>query len=191
MKSIELDGKTSALILIDLQNGIVAMPTVPYSAAQVVSTCAELATRFRAHGATVVYVRVDLANMVKLKVDAPSRDPNAPPPPPIASEIVTEAGLMPVDLVITKRHWSAFSRTDLEQQLIERGVRTVVLGGIATNLGVESTARDAAGLGFDVVFVEDAMASRIVDAHRFAVETIFPRLGRVCKANQLILAATA
>jgi len=187
MKSIELDSKTTALILIDLQNGIVAMPTAPYSADQVVSRCAELARVFRTHGATVVYARVDMDNFMKLNVDVPSRDPNTPPPPENASEIVQEAGLKSGDWVITKRHWSAFLGTDLEHRLIERGVRTVVLGGIATNFGVESTARDAAGLAFDVVLVEDAMASRTVEAHRFSVETIFPRLGRVRKANQLCI----
>ena len=165
------------------------MPTEPYAAPDVVSNCAELATVFRSQGASVIFVRVDLANFQKLTVDMPSRDPNAPPLPAIASELVREAGWEPGDLVITKRHWSAFLGTDLEHQLIERGVRTIVLGGISTNYGVESTARDAAGLGFDVVLVEDAMTSRSADAHRFAVETIFPRLGRVRKFDQLKIVA--
>ena len=137
----------------------------------------------------VVYVRVDMGNLLKLTVDTPSRDPNAPPPLAIASELVPEAGWKPADLLITKRHWSAFLGTDLEQRLIERNVRTIVLGGITTNFGVESTARDGAGLGFDVIFVEDAMASRSVEAHQFSVETIFPRLGRVRKAYQVNITA--
>ncbi|MGO9446613.1 MAG: isochorismatase family protein [Thiobacillaceae bacterium] len=189
MQSIELDWKTSALILIDLQNSVVARKVAPHSAVEVVRRCAELALAFRKHGAAVVYVRVDIANFLKLRVDVPSRDPNAPPPPANASDLVPEAGMNPGDLIVTKRHWSAFLGTDLEHQLIERGIHTVVLGGIATNFGVESTARDAAGLGFDVILVEDAMASLSPEAHRFSVETIFPRLGRVRRASQLRIAA--
>lgn len=189
MELLELDWQTSALVLIDLQQGIVAAQTAPYPTAQVVSTCAKLATTFRAQGATVIYVRVDLANFRKLRVDAPLRDPNGPPPPASASELVPEAGMTSADLLVTKRHWSAFLATELERHLTERGIRTLVLGGIATNFGIESTARDAAGLGFDVVLVEDAMSSFSAEMHRFSIETIFPRLGRVRKADQLGVSA--
>lgn len=83
------------------------------------------------------------------------------------------------DIRITKHQWGAFYGTELDLQLRQRGVRTIVLGGIATNFGVESTARDAYERGYSLVFVEDAMAGITADAHTFARETIFPRLGRV------------
>jgi nicotinamidase-related amidase len=188
MNTVRLDPATTALVLIDLQQGIVAMEGAPHSTRQVVQQCAELARKFRKAGAGVVYVRVDVANFVKLDVDRPSRDPNAPPPPAAAMELMPEAGKEEQDLLITKRHWSALIGTELEWELRSRGVQTIVLGGVATNFGVESTARDAAGLGFDVVFVEEAMTSVSVEAHRFAVDLVFPRIGRVRSAAELELA---
>ncbi len=136
----------------------------------------------------MVYVRVDLANMLRLPADKSMRDPNAPPPPAEASELVPEAGFQSGDLLITKRQWGAFFGTDLEQQLHKRGIHTIVLGGIATNYGVESTARAAAGLGFELVVVEDATTSLNADAHRFAFENIFPLLGHVRSTEQVMKA---
>jgi nicotinamidase-related amidase len=186
LNSLNLEPEKTALVLIDLQNGIVAVPTAPYASAEVVEKSRLLAEAFRAKGAPVIYVRVNTGDLLHLPVDAPHRDPNAPPPPAIASEIVAEAGFQAGDLLITKRHWGAFAGTDLEQQLKHRGIETVVLGGIATNFGVESTARQGTGLGFAFVIVEDACTSLDVQAHRFAFETIFPRLARVRKADEVI-----
>ena len=124
--------------------------------------------------------------MLKLEVDKPTRDPNAPPPPPIASEFVPEAGCQAGDIVISKRSWGAFSGTNLEEQLWARGIKTIVIGGIATNFGVESTARAAVGLGFNVVFVEDAMTSISPEVHLFAIENIFPRVGRVRSTDEVL-----
>jgi nicotinamidase-related amidase len=185
MHPLQLDPSSSALILIDLQHGIVGMQTSPHLASSVVEKGASLAEAFRSRNATVVYVRVDLANMLQLPVDRSHGDPNNPPPP-VASELVPASGVQPEDLVITKRHWSAFSGTDLEARLNSAGVKTVVLCGIATNFGVESTARAAAGLGFGVVFVEDATTSTDTQAHQFSFSTIFPMLGRVRNAAEVI-----
>ena len=187
MEPLSLNAATTALVLIDLQREIVGRNLAPHSGTDVVQRSAALASRFRAAQAMVVYVRVDLADLQIPVCDQPARDPNAPPPPPTASEIVPEAGIQPADALITKRQWNAFRGTDLEGQLRTRGVKTVVIGGIATNFGVESTARTAAELRFDVVLVEDVMSSMTADAHRFAIETIFPRLGRVRVAEQVQL----
>lgn len=188
MTTLQLTPEKTALVLIDLQHGITSRTTAPYTSAEVVEKGRRLAESFRAKGATVVYVRVDLANFLKLPVDQPMSDPKAPPPPPIASEIVPEAGMQDGDLLITKRHWGAFAGTNLEAELRKRGVDTVVLGGIATNIGVESTARQGAGLGFAFVLVEDACATFAAEWQRFAFEVIFPRLGRVSKTDEVIAA---
>jgi|ERR1700722_5070017 nicotinamidase-related amidase len=188
MTALQLDPKKTALVLIDLQNGIVAMPTVPYPAAEVMAKSRLLAQTFRAKGAAVVYVRVDMANAVNLPVDSPMRDPNAPPPPASASELSPDSGFHSGDLLITKRHWGAFAGTNLEQELKQRGIDTVVLGGISTNAGVESTARQGTGLGFAFVIVEDACAARDAEAHRYAFEKIFHRLARVRKTDEVIAA---
>ena len=123
----------------------------------------------------------------------PADAPNPRPPggyPAAASELVPEAGMQPGDVLIAKRQWGAFYGTGLEQQLRRRGVRTVIMGGIATNIGVESTARAALDMGYELVFAEDAMTTFSADAHTFAVTQIFPRMGRV-RSTEQILAALA
>ena len=110
------------------------------------------------------------------------------PIPAVASEIAASAGFQPNDILITKRHWGAFAGTDLEQQLKSRGVDTVVLTGISSNVGVESTARQGTGFGFAFVVVEDACSAQDADQHRFAFEKTFPRLARVRKTDEVIAA---
>jgi nicotinamidase-related amidase len=187
MAILQLDPGTTAFIIIDLQKGIAGRQTAPHPAAGVVENCARLAGTFRSQNAPVVYVRVDVANMLDLPVDAPMRPPGAPPPPADFPELIPEAGFQPGDILVTKRSWGAFGGTGLESLLRERGVRTVVIGGIATNFGVESTARAAKDLGFAVVLPEDAMTSLSAEAHQFAVQHIFPRLGRVRKTDEIVL----
>ncbi|MEH2290985.1 isochorismatase family protein [Nostoc sp.] len=91
-------------------------------------------------------------------------------------------------LLSRKRQWGAFSGTELEQQLRRRGVRTIVLGGIATNFGVESTARAAFDRGYELVFAEDAMSSISAEAHTFVVNNIFPIMGRIRSTEQILIA---
>jgi nicotinamidase-related amidase len=189
MAELQLDPKKTALVLIDLQNAIVGMNPVPHTAAQVVENSRKLAEAFRTHGAPVVYVRVDLNDFLKLPADQPTNLGDKPLPA-AASEIATSAGFQPGDILITKRHWGAFANTDLEQQLTSRGIDTVVLTGISTNAGVESTARQGTGLGFAIVLVEDACSAQNAEHHRFAFENIFPRLAR-CRSTDEVLAAIA
>ena len=185
MAELQLDPKKTALVLIDLQNAIVGMNSVPHTGAQVVENSKKLAEVFRAHGAPVVYVRVDYNDFMKLPADQP---PNLgdKPLPASASEIAPSAGFQHGDILVTKRHWGAFAGTDLEQQLKSRGIDTVVLTGISTNAGVESTARQGTGLGFAFVLVEDACSSQNAEHHRFAFENIFPRLTRVRTTDEVL-----
>lgn len=185
METVHLSPQTTALVLIDLQRMIVSRTLAPHSSADVVERSRKLAEQFRRNSGAVIYVHVDLANLRHPIADQSMRPPGSPPPPPDASELVPEAGFQTGDLLITKRFWGAFGGTDLEKQLRQLRIDTIVLCGIATNFGVESTARSAAEQGFHVVFVEDAMSSMDELMHRFAVEKIFPRLGRVRKAEQL------
>src|SRR6202000_2416053 len=177
MAELQLDPKKTALVLIDLQNAVVGMNPVPHSAAQVVENSKKLAEAFRVHGAPVVYVRVDLNDFMKHPVDQP-HNLGDKPLPPVASEIAASAGFQPGHILVTKRHWGAFAGTDLEQQLKNRGIDPVVLTGISTNVGVESTARQGTGLGFAFVLVEDACSAQDAEQHRYAFEKIFPRLTR-------------
>ncbi|MBI3580815.1 MAG: hydrolase [Nitrospinae bacterium] len=191
MSELSIDSQTSALVLIDLQKGVVERPWAPHSGSDVVKKAVGLAGRFREKGATIVMVHVsfhlDFRDMLKSPVETPPAVPPGSRPPDWA-EFVPELTPQKGDLVITKRQWGAFYGTELDLQLRRRGVRTIVLGGIATNMGVESTARAGHEHGYEMILVEDAMSSFSADAHQFAVSNIFPRLGRVRSANEIISA---
>jgi nicotinamidase-related amidase len=184
--SLTLDSKTTALVLIDLQHGIMGMQVQPHSAEDVLKASNQLVDAFHQKHAKVVYVRVDLNNLTPLIVDRSRIDPNAAPFPPTASELVPAAGFQEGDLLITKHHWSAFGQTEMEDALRKLGVTTIVLGGIATNFGVESTARHAVALGFNVVVAEDACSTIGAEAHTFAMEKIFPMIGRVRSTQEIV-----
>lgn len=186
--SLTLNPASTALVLIDLQNGILGRSLAPYTSDEVVERSIQLSDGLRDAGATIVFVHVLISDVLHLPVDLPIRDPNSPPPPAEASELISTLTIQSSDLVVTKRQWGAFYGTELDQQLRRRGIRTIVLGGIATNFGVESTARDAFDRGYEVVFVEDAMSTVSAEAHRFATENIFPRMGRV-RTTQAVLDA--
>lgn len=186
---LKLDPATTALVLIDLQNGIVAMDVHPQPAHVVVARARTLADAFRTAQAPVVLVTVGNA--------ADGKDMLAPrlDTPPVAanrgadwSEVVAELGAHPSDLRIMKRQWGAFYGTDLDLQLRRRGIQTIVLAGISTNIGVESTARDAFERGYHQVFVTDAMASPSVQAHDGTLAFTFPRIGRLRTTDAVVRA---
>jgi len=102
-----------------------------------------------------------------------------------------DAQVQAQDIVVTKRQWGAFYGTELDQLLRRRHIKTIVLGGIATNFGVESTARAALDRGYEVVFVEDAMSSMTADMHRFACGHVFPVMGKVRSTRHVIDALQA
>jgi nicotinamidase-related amidase len=183
---LALDPKTTALIMIDLQKGVVAAPTAPRPAAEVLANAKTLAERFRAAGAAVIWVLVafaaDFADAPRQNVDEPMR---APGPLPTGWSDLAEDLAAPGDIIVNKRHWGAFYGTELELQLRRRGVRTIALGGVATKFGVESRARQAWERGFDIVAVEDACAARSADMHDFAIRQIFPRLARLATRAEL------
>jgi nicotinamidase-related amidase len=182
----DLDPKTTALILIDLQKGIVAAPTQPRPSSEVVHNGIRLAQAARGSGALVVLVRVsfekDGGDMLRTDTD---EAPPAGPRPPGWDELMGE--LQPLaDVIVTKRQWGAFYGTNLDLELRRRGRKTIVLGGISTNFGVESTARDAWERSYQLVLVEDAMAARSAEDHAFAITRIFPRLGRICGTEDVL-----
>jgi nicotinamidase-related amidase len=183
----------TALVVIDLQRGTVGMPTAPHPAGDVVARAAAVAGALRALGGLIVLVHVapspDGKDALRPKTDTPPRQPG--PRPPDWAEIVPELGPEPGDLIITKRQWGAFYGTELDLQLRRRGIDTILLAGISTNVGVESTARDAYERGYEQVFVEDAMAARNPDEHAHTVRTVFARIGRVRSAAEVLAALEA
>ncbi|UTH72735.1 hydrolase [Chromobacterium sp. IIBBL 290-4] len=178
-----------ALLAIDLQNGIVSLPVSPYTGAQVVAKTVALAAAFRALDLPVIYVRTsyqpDGAVALKVKTDAPHSPPNLDPD---WSVLAPELGVQRHDLVITKHQWGAFTGTNLDVQLRRRGITGLVLTGIATNIGVESTARQAYENSYNVIIASDAVSTLSADAQAFALTQIFPRLGQVSDSEEIIQA---
>lgn len=185
-QALSLDPSRTALVMIDLQHGIVGRALGPHGGPDVVARAKRIADAMRAKGAAVVWVRVLLNELHFASADVSMRAPDAPPAPAQASELVPETGVQPGDVIVSKRQWGAFYGTDLELQLRRRGVETIVLGGIATNFGVESTARAAFDRGFGLVFVEDATSGLNEAMHCFSFEKLFPLMGHVRSTQQVI-----
>jgi len=189
---LELAAAKTALVVIDLQAGILARSVAPHVSADVLERSARMCERFRAMGAQVVLVRVSFAADGSDALSQPSDEPMPRGARPEGWDVLSPAlGAGPRDIRITKHQWGAFYGTELDLQLRRRGITTLVMCGISTNMGVESTARDAWERGYAIVFAEDAMASFDAAAHAFAVKNIFVRLGRVRSTGEVMAALTA
>jgi nicotinamidase-related amidase len=182
-----LEPNRAALIVIDLQRGIVGSPTAPHSAQDVVGRSGRLLARARGAGMLPVLVHVggspDQADRLRPSADRPA------PAGQIAadwSDFVPEMSPQAGDIVVFKRQWGAFYGTDLDLQLRRRRIDTLILCGISTEFGVESTARDAYERDFRLFLVEDAMTGRSEESHRNSVERIFPRIGHVRRTTEIL-----
>jgi nicotinamidase-related amidase len=187
MGNTPIDKSKTALVVIDLQKGIVGRPTAPYASDLVVRNAAALATAFRQNGLPVFLVRVSPSPDGKdaLRPLADAAMP-AQTPPPDWADLVPEMGPKPGDFVITKHQWGAFYGTELDLEFRRRGIATMVLCGISTNIGVESTARFAYEYGYHQIFAEDAMSAQSTEEHRLTVTKIFPRIGLVKKTQEIL-----
>ncbi|MDG5856852.1 isochorismatase family protein [Clostridium beijerinckii] len=183
-----INAKTSALVLIDLQKGIAGggISGSPHLMDQVIQNASKLVKEFGEKGAFIVLVRVstvDGKDMVKPKTDLASSGMKYQEG---WDELVPEiAGTKNVHIV-TKRQWGAFYGTDLDLQLRRRGIDTIVLGGISTNIGVDTTAREAFQHGYNQIFVEDAMTAISKEEHEYVCKYIFPRIGKIRTSEQVI-----
>lgn len=185
---LEINTASTALVLIDLQEGILPFAGGPHTADDVVSRAAVLADKFRAVNAPVVLVRVGWA---KDFGDAPKQPVDASHGGALPENwwvYPTALGKQASDIEVTKHQWGAFYGTDLELQLRRRGIDTIVLGGISTNIGVESTARNAWELGFNLIVAEDMCSAGSTEEHNGSFKHIFPRLGRVRQSAEIIAA---
>jgi nicotinamidase-related amidase len=172
-----------ALVLIDLQQGVVGR-TLAHPVEDVVRHAAELATAFRRHRLPVALVNV--TGGAPGRTDAGARRQAGQTRPSNWADLVPELDARPDDILVTKRTWGAFHNTVLDARLREQGVTQVVLGGIATSIGVESTARAAHEHGYHVVLATDAMTDLDPEAHQYSVERIFPRLGETTTSAEVV-----
>ena len=174
-----LDPNT-ALIVVDLQQGIVASPTV-HPMGDIVQRSRALLDTFRKRGLPVVLVNV--AGGAPGRTERPHGNQAFPAG---WTDFIPELDQQPGDIAVTKRTWGAFAGTDLEDRLKALGVTQVVIAGVATGTGVESTARQAYELGFNVTLAIDAMTDTRPDAHDYSIKNVFPRLGETGTAQDII-----
>jgi nicotinamidase-related amidase len=174
-----LDAKT-ALVVIDLQKGLLSYPTV-HPIGDVVNHASALADTFRRSGLPIVLVNV--------AGGAPGRTEQVRRPqafPAGWTDLVPELNQQGDNHTVTKRTWGAFTNTDLEAHLKALGVTQVVIAGVATSVGVESTARQAYALGFNVTLAVDAMTDMSIEAHTNSITRIFPKLGETGTTRDII-----
>jgi len=192
MVNLKLDLNKTALVVIDVQKGIAALDRKlePNTASQVVANVSKLVTKFRDSGMPVFLVHVTSIN---------GRDTLHPvtdqqvqwgsvPRPADWSEFVEEIKPTDKDIVIVKRQWGAFYGTELDLQLRRRKIETIILCGVSTNIGVETTARDAYQRGYNQVFAIDAMAANSKDEHEATLKYIFPRIGMLRTTEEILKA---
>ncbi len=191
---LTLDPKATALVLIDLQHGILALPLMPYDADHVAARSVDLGRALAEAGGVIVLVNVDYSDRYTDRptglVDAPLNLPAEGLPEGWAT-LAPEIAALPAQVRITKRQHSAFFGTELDLQLRRRGITAVVISGLATNFGVEATARDAHALNYAVVIASDACSSTAPGLHDFAVTHILPRIARVRTSSEIVAALAA
>jgi nicotinamidase-related amidase len=183
--------QATALVLIDLQHGITALPTV-HPSEQIVARCARLAIAFRANGKLIAATRVAFArdggDVIKTRT---AESPADGKPVPDYGELRTEMGLTDHDILITKHGWNAFYGTQLDLELRRRKITGIVLAGISTSIGVESTARAANEGGYELTIVTDAITDTDEGAHRNSLTAIFPRIAELATTDEILAVLAA
>lgn len=170
---------TSALIVVDLQKGVVALPCV-HPIGDIIERIRTLADAFRRRGLPVVLVNVDAMAPGRTEQSRSRSFPDG------WTELIPELDRQPQDHLVTKHTPGAFTRTDLEDYLRGRGVTQVVVVGVATSNGVEVTARQAFELGFNVAVATDAVTDMQADAHAWSVNRVFPRIGETALTGDIL-----
>ena len=195
----------TAIILIDLQNDIVRNPNGPFYGSiaeqvkdrQVIEKVVRLTEGARSAGALIFYITVvrrkdyaDVVNQISELVAAGK----APPPKKQVSlidgthgaRLVDELKPEPQDYVLVKKRRNAFHQTELDFHLRARNVTTLAIGGVATDLGVENTVRDAWDRDYNVIVLEDISVSAPPTAHDYAIANVFPRMARIMSTGRLL-----
>jgi len=189
--SLSLDARTTALLVMDYQTGIVEM--FADGRDTLLARTARLLGAARGAGATVVHVAVGFrpgypeVNGKNLSF-GPIRDSGRFVAGSAGTEIHASLAPLPHEPVVTKHRVGAFFGTDLDMILRAGGIETLVLAGIATSGVVLSTLRHAADADYRLVVAKDCCADRDAEVHRVLTETVFPRQAAVVDADAAIAA---
>ena len=184
-----IDPRRAALLVMDYQNGIVDRLGEPD---ELLSQAAEAIATVRGAGGHVGYVRVAFEDADFEAIPPTSRMGqrvgtsatafhNDSPTTAVHERVAPQSG----DIIVRKVRVGAFSTTDLDAQLRERGVDTLILAGISTSGVVLSTVRDASDRDYRVLVLADATADPEPEVHAFLTERIFPRQADVITVADL------
>jgi len=176
--------QNTALVLIDLQKYIVQL-TGAHPMADILEKSAQLVEAFRKAGKPIVVVHVEPTGAA-FKTRRDNKANSMTELPADWSEIAPEIKTEPTDIFITKKTWGAFYNTGLHEELQKRGITQIVLAGVATSIGVEATARSANEFAYNIAFASDAMTDMFAEAHAHSFKYIFPRIGEVGTAAEII-----
>lgn len=176
--------KNTALVLIDLQNGIVRFP-LAHPLEGILENAAQLVAAFRKAGLPIVIVNVNPTDspINPLRKDAKSAAMTFNDE---WFKIVPQIKTVDTDIFITKKTWNAFTNPELDAALKKRNITGIVLAGISTSIGVEGTARAASELGYNLTFAQDAMTDMFADAYQHSLKYIFPRIGEVGTTEEIL-----
>ena len=211
--SFEVDWRRAALVVIDMQNygcnpdaGVARMLAlrypeiaayyVPRLAGTVIPNARRLLATFRRAGARIVFTRhgpllPDGSDMIarRRRRDADSlagtNTPTLWHKGTFEHEVIDALKPAEGELVIDKNASSAFNATGIEWLLRNLGVETLVFAGMATDMCVETTARDAADRGFNAIIVEDAAATFFEGHHRAALSGFARVFGQVWSTERV------
>ena len=184
---LKINIQNTALVVIDLQKGITSINTEPYPAKTIIENTRKLLDIARKKDLPIFLVHVKPSNDQKdILYPESEASYKLPEHDPSWSDYVPELNIQPSDFLITKHQWGAFYGTELDLQLRRRQISTIILCGISTNIGVESTARFAYEYGFNQIFISDAMGARSKEEHEYPLKYIFPRLGLIRSTDEVV-----
>lgn len=181
-----LNLKKTALLIIDLQKGILEMPTQPHSTQEILKNAHKLVSTFRQQDAFIAFIRVQFHDgKDKLHPNAMKELPGKDAAPEF-SQFAELLDLTDSDYIVNKRGFSGFFGTDLDLQLRRRGIENLVLCGISTHAAVDSTARDAYQYAYNQFFITDAMGAATRELHNFPIDNIFPLMGQTLSTEEFL-----
>lgn len=186
-----LDPRQTALLVMDYQNGILASLTGQHDSDALLRHVGDTITDVRAHGGTIAYVRVGFTEQdwaavaASNKTFAPAAEHHAMHHEDPSTVIHERLAPVDGDIVVRKTRYGAMSTTDLDQQLRDRSITTLIIAGISTSGVVLSTVIDAADRDYRIYVLSDGVADANTEAHEVLLSQVFPTRADVIDTAEL------
>lgn len=186
-----LDPRTAALLVMDYQPAILASLPGPADPEALLSRVAGAIADMRAHGAAIAHVRVGFTEADWAAIPPGNKTfsfigrqrlmHHEDPATAFHDQLAPEPG----DITVRKTRYGALSTTDLDRQLRDRGITTLVIAGLTTSGVVLSTAIDAADRDYQLYILSDGVADPDPQAHHTLMTSVFPRLAHIIDTAEL------